>query len=54
MVHKSMSPETSCSTGWAGHSRSRLPPFRRVARTIKQHIEGIVAYVATGLSSARS
>jgi transposase len=38
--------------GWA--ARSRLPPFRRVARTIKKHIEGIVAYVATGLSSARS
>jgi len=37
---------------WA--ARSRLAPFRRVARTIKQHIEGIVAYVATGLSSARS
>lgn len=37
---------------WA--TRSRLPPFRRVARTIKKHIEGIVAYVATGLSSARS
>jgi transposase len=38
--------------GWA--ARSRLPPVRRVARTIKKHIEGIVAYVATGLSSARS
>jgi transposase len=37
---------------WA--TRSRLPPFRTVARTIKKHIEGIVAYVATGLSSARS
>jgi len=37
---------------WA--TRSRLPPFRKVARTIKKHIEGIVAYVATGLSSARS
>ena len=37
---------------WA--TRSRLPPFRRVARTIRKHIEGIVAYVATGLSSARS
>jgi transposase len=37
---------------WA--TRSRLAPFRRVARTIKKHIEGIVAYVATGLSSARS
>ncbi len=37
---------------WA--ARSRLAPFRRVARTIKEHIEGIVAYVATGLSSGRS
>jgi hypothetical protein len=36
---------------WA--TRSRLPPFRRVARTIKKHIEGIVAYVATGLNSGR-
>jgi transposase len=34
--------------------RSRLPPFRRVARTIRDHLEGVVAYVATGLSSARS
>ena len=38
--------------GWA--NRSRLPPFRRVARTIKQHIEGIVAYVATGLTPTRA
>lgn len=38
--------------GWA--ARSRLPPFRRVARTIKKHIEGIVAYCATGLNSGRS
>lgn len=38
--------------GWA--VRSRLPPFRRVARTIRRHLEGIIAYVATGLSSARS
>ena len=37
---------------WA--TRSRLPPFRRVARTIKKHIEGIVAYCATGLNSGRS
>jgi transposase len=37
---------------WA--ARSRLPPFRRAARTIKKHLEGIVAYVATALSSARS
>jgi hypothetical protein len=37
---------------WA--TRSRLPPFRKVARTIKRHIEGIVAYCATGLNSGRS
>jgi transposase len=35
--------------GWA--ARSRLEPFRKVARTVKEHIEGIVAYVATGLSN---
>jgi transposase len=39
-------------TAWA--TRSRLHPFRKVARTIKKHIEGIVAYVATGLNSGRS
>lgn len=38
--------------GWA--QRSRLPSFRRVAKTIKKHIEGIVAYVQTGLSNGRS
>jgi len=37
---------------WA--TRSRLPPFRRVAPIIKKYIEGIVAYVATGLNSGRS
>ena len=37
---------------WA--TRSRLGPFRRLARTIKEHTEGILAYVATGLSNGRS
>jgi transposase len=37
---------------WA--QRSRLLPFRRVAKTIKKYIEGIVAYVQSGLSNARS
>lgn len=37
---------------WA--ARSRLPPFRKLARTIKEHAEGILAYVATGLSNGRS
>jgi transposase len=39
--------------GIAWATRSRLQPFRRVARTINKHIEGIVSYVATGLSSER-
>jgi transposase len=38
--------------GWA--ARSRPPPFRRVARTRKKHIEEIVAYCATRLNSGRS
>lgn len=37
---------------WA--TRSRLAPFVRVARTIRKHLEGIIAYVATGLTNARS
>jgi transposase len=35
--------------GWA--ARSQLDPFKKVGRTIKKHLEGIVAYVATGLSN---
>lgn len=37
---------------WA--RRSRLKPFVRVARTIQQHIDGVLAYVSTGLSNARA
>lgn len=37
---------------WA--NRSRLAPFRKVARTIAEHIDGILAYVSTGLSNARA
>jgi transposase len=36
---------------WATHSG--LKPFAKVARTITKHLDGIVAYVATGLSNAR-
>ena len=36
---------------WA--SRSRLEPFKKVARTISTHIEGILGYVATRLSNGR-
>ena len=39
-------------TMWASHSA--LKPFVRVARTIRTHIDGIVGYIATGLSNARS
>lgn len=34
--------------------RSRLRPFQKLARTVRSHLEGIVAYVATGLSNGRS
>lgn len=34
---------------WASHSQ--LEPFVRLARTIKQHKDGILAYVETGLSN---
>lgn len=37
---------------WATHSG--LAPFVKVARTLRKHIDGIVAYVATGLSNGRS
>jgi transposase len=37
---------------WA--ARSRLAPFRKAARTIKEHLEGILAYIATGLSNGRA
>lgn len=37
---------------WAMHSG--LAPFVRVGRTIREHLEGIVAYVATGLSNGPS
>lgn len=37
---------------WA--SRSRLEPFRRVARTIREHAAGILAYVRSRLSNGRT
>ena len=37
---------------WA--TRSRLPSFKKVARTIKKYIDGIVAIAATGLSNGRT
>lgn len=37
---------------WA--TRSRLEPFVKAAGTIRQHLEGILAYVRTGLSNGRS
>jgi transposase len=36
--------------GWA--SRSRLEPFRSLAKTVRQHWQGILAYFSTGLTSA--
>ena len=40
--------------GWlAWASRSKLAPFVRVARTIRKHLSGILAYLNTGLSNGR-
>ena len=36
--------------GWA--ARSRLEPFKRLARTIKEHLPGILAYMETRLTNA--
>ncbi len=41
--------------GWvAWAARSRLQPFVRVGRTIRKHMDGILAYVRTRLSNGRS
>lgn len=37
---------------WA--ARARLKPFVRVARTIREHLDGILGYIRTGLSNGRS
>lgn len=37
---------------WA--RRSKLEPFKRVAATIREHAEGILAYVHSGLSNGRT
>lgn len=34
--------------------RSRVAPFVKAARTIRNHIDGIVAYIETGLNNGRS
>jgi Transposase len=36
---------------WLG-LRSRIEPFRTLAKTVRQHWEGILAYFASGLTSA--
>jgi transposase len=38
------------SCGWA--ARSRLNPFRDLAKAVRQHWEGILAYFDTRLTSA--
>jgi transposase len=38
--------------GWA--SRSKLPPFKKVAATVTKYSEGILGYVATGMSNGRA
>jgi len=34
---------------WA--ARSRLPPFKKLAKTIRRHLDGILGHIATGLSN---
>ena len=36
--------------GWA--DRSRLEPFRKLSRTLKEHFHGILAYLETRLTNA--
>lgn len=43
--------EAKAWLAWA--SRSRLQPFVRLARTLRQHLAGILAAVQTGLTNAR-
>jgi transposase len=38
--------------GWA--QRSRLEPFKKLARTVKQHFEGILAYIPERLNNGRT
>ena len=38
--------------GWA--ARSRLEPFKKLARTVKEHFEGILAYIPLRLSNGRT
>lgn len=41
-----------CLLDWiAWANRSRLAPFRKAAATIRDHLDGILAYVRTGLSN---
>ena len=38
--------------GWISWAaRSRLPPFKKLASTLRSHVEGVLAFVATGLTN---
>ena len=39
--------------GWPGPRRSRLKPFVRLARTLREHRDGILAAIRLGLSNGR-
>jgi hypothetical protein len=59
-AHSRSPPSAECRADEAGggyrgpRTRASSQPFAKVARTITKHLDGIVAYVATGLSNARS
>jgi transposase len=54
LYHTSASEAGACLDAWlAWASRSRLKPFVKLARTLRQHRQGILAAIEHGLSNGR-
>ena len=49
-----VSARTRLEAWMAWAARSQLKAFVRVGRSIREHLEGILAYVRTGISNGRS
>ena len=45
------SPPPSSASGWPGRRAAELAPFVKLARTVKKHLDGILAYVRSRLSN---
>ena len=50
-VARSTSLERSSSSGAAGRRARASLPFKKLAGTIRRHLDGILAFIATGLSN---